>query len=215
MLKSVKVPPPFVPLFEKAEAYVEKLFSELERRPDRGTVRVGGQRYVLVRCESLYLNWFEAMANSFGEDQAREFLYNTAREIGRSDSADFSARRGVSDGVERLSSGPVHFAHAGWAFVELLDDCAPAMDQSFYLHYYHPNTFESETLSSKGRRVESPACFFSAGYSAGWCSDAFKVEVHAREIRCVARGDEHCEFVMAPASRLDECVRRANAKGAA
>lgn len=203
MLKSVRVPDPFVPPFENAEAYVEKLFADVERKPEEGTVRIGGHRYVFMRCESLYLSWFDAMNETFGEEVAREFIYNTAREIGRSDSADFSERLEVADGIARLSSGPIHFAHAGWALVEILPDSAPAMDESYFLHYYHPNTFESEVLRKRGKPADQCACLFSAGYSAGWCSDAFQLEVHAREIRCTARGDEKCEFIMAPADKLD------------
>lgn len=208
MLKSVRVPEHFVSPFQKAEEYVESLFSDFNRKPEKGTLHIGGQRYVLLRCESLYLSWFDAMADSFGEETARQFVYNTAREIGRSDSADFSKRLNVVDGVERLSSGPVHFAHAGWAFVDILADSKPAMDDSYYLHYNHPNTFEAEVVVKKKTKMDKCACLFSAGYSAGWCSDAFKVEVHARELRCIAKGDEVCEFIMAPASRLDEHENR-------
>ncbi len=97
----------------------------------------------------------------------------------------------------------MHFAHAGWALVDILDDSAPAMDDSYYLHYYHPNTFESEVLRQQGRSLSSCGCLFSAGYSAGWCSHAFGVEVHGREIRCLSRGDANCEFIMAPADKLN------------
>ncbi len=85
MLKSVRVPPPFEPPFAKAETFVEKLFGDFERRPDRGTLHVGGERYVLMRADSLYTSWFDALRDAFGDDAAREFIYNTAREIGRSD----------------------------------------------------------------------------------------------------------------------------------
>ena len=203
MLKSVRVPDPFRPPFEKAESYVEGLFAGMRRAPEQGTLHIGDQRYVLMRCESLYLSWFDAMEETFGEETAREFIYNTAREIGRSDSADFSARLQVTDGIERLSSGPVHFAHAGWALVEIIEDSRPATDETYYLHYYHPNTFEAEVIRKRGKPMASCACLFSAGYSAGWCSDAFQIEVHAREIRCTAKGDEACEFIMAPSSQLD------------
>jgi hypothetical protein len=203
MLKSVKVPPQFEPPFLAAEGFVEKLFQEIDRAPHEGTIRVGGQRYALLRCESLYLSWFDAMSETFGEETAREFVYNTAREIGRSDAADFAKRMGVESGIERLSAGPVHFAHAGWALVDILPDSAPAADDSYYLHYYHPNTFEAEVLRIRGKQSDKPACLFSAGYSAGWCSDAFRLEVHAREIACSARGDAQCEFVMAPSAKLD------------
>lgn len=208
MLKSVRVPPHFEPPFARAESFVQTLFADFRREPDKGTLHVGGDRYVLMRAESLYASFFDALAETFGEEVARDFIYNTAREIGRSDSRTFSERLGLTDGVDRLSSGPVHFAHAGWALVDILDDSAPAMDDSYYLHYYHPNTFESEVLKKLGRQLTSCGCLFSAGYSAGWCSEAFRVEVHGREIRCLSRGDAVCEFIMGPSHRLDGYQQR-------
>lgn len=208
MLKSVKVPPPFEPPFERAESFVERLFSDFVRKPEEGTIRVGGERYVLMRAESLYLTWFDALAETFGEEAAASFVYNTAREIGSSDSNAFAKRLEVTDPVEKLSSGPVHFAYAGWAFVDILPDSKPAKDDSYFLHYHHPNTFESETVKRVGRKLPKPGCLFSAGYSAGWCSAAFDVQVHGREIRCVGAGDSTCEFVMAVASELDAHAER-------
>ncbi|MEW5849808.1 MAG: 4-vinyl reductase [Myxococcota bacterium] len=203
-LKSVRVPPPFEPPFARAEKFVEQLFSDVKREPEKGTIHVGGERYVLMRAESLYLTWFDAMAETFGEEAAREFIYNTAREIGRSDSRAFSTRLKLTDGLDRLSSGPIHFAHAGWALVDILADSRPSKDDAYFLHYFHPNTFESEVVRAQGRKLTRCGCLFSAGYSAGWCSDAFEVEVHGRELRCVGRGDASCEFIMAPAAKLDE-----------
>ncbi len=202
-MASARVPAAFQPIFDSAESYVQKLFGDVVRKPEDGTIHIGGQRYVFMRCESLYLSWFESMAASFGDEPAREFIYNTAREIGRSDAKEFTQRLGVPKGVEALAAGPIHFAHAGWAFVEILDDSAPATDASYFLHYYHPNTFESEVLKTRGHKVDRCGCHFSAGYSAGWCSDAFGIEVHGREIRCTARGEKNCEFVMAPVDKLD------------
>jgi predicted hydrocarbon binding protein len=211
VLKTVRVPPPFEPPFARAEEVVAELFGKIERRPERGTLHVGRQRYVMMRAESLYHTWFQSLAASFGEEAAGEFIYNTAREIGRSDSASFSRELAVTDGIERLASGPVHFAHTGWAFVDILPDSAPATDDSYFLHYHHPNTFESEVVVSLGRRLDRCGCLFSAGYSSGWCSDAFGIEVHGRELRCVGRGDASCEFIMAPASKLDEHQERLSA----
>lgn len=213
MLKSVKVPAALEPAFARAEPRVEQLFAGIRRRPDQGTLHVGEDRYVMVRAESLYLTWFDALAQAFGDEAAAEFVYSTAREIGRSDSAAFSTRLGVADPVDRLASGPIHFAHAGWALVEILEDSVPASDDRYFLHYLHPNTFESEVIRSRGHKSDRCACLFSAGYSAGWCSDAFQRELHGREIRCVARGDARCEFVMAPPRMLDAHVRRLAAEG--
>ncbi len=75
MLRSVRVPAVFEPPFARAEKFVETLFSDLVRAPEQGTIHVGGDRYVMVRAESLYLSWFDALSDSFGEEAAREFIY--------------------------------------------------------------------------------------------------------------------------------------------
>ena len=105
----------------------------------------------------------------------------------------------------------MHFAHTGWALVDILDDSRPSEDDNYFLHYRHPNTFESEVVVRRGKKLESCGCLFSAGYSAGWCSDAFRVQVHGRELRCVGKGDATCEFIMAPMARLDEHEARVRA----
>ncbi|MGH7281234.1 MAG: V4R domain-containing protein, partial [Polyangiaceae bacterium] len=46
-------------------------------------------------------------------------------------------------------------------------------------------------------------CVFSAGYSAGWCSESFGLEVHAKEVTCVAAGQSECRFVMSPWDKLE------------
>jgi len=203
MVSTVKVPAPFGPLFEQADRYVCDLFKEFERDPNKGTIHVGQQRYVLMRAESVFLALYDGLRQAFGDEQACEFIYNIARIIGRSDSEAFARDRKVTDPNERLSAGPVHFSYAGWAFVDILDSSKPSPDENYFLHYRHPNTFESEVLKGRGITAERAMCFFSAGYSAGWCSVAYGIDVHAREIRCTARGDERCEFIMAPFEKLD------------
>jgi hypothetical protein len=95
--------------------------------------------------------------------------------------------------------------------VEILDDSTPSLDDQFFLHYNHPNTFEAEVLIKNGEKAESCACLFSAGYSAGWASFAFGMELHGREIRCLAKGDPVCEFIMAPSHKLEQQEARARA----
>jgi hypothetical protein len=105
MLKSVRVPPQFEPPFARAESFVERLFQDFRRSPEEGTLHIGSDRYVLVRAESLYASFFDALTDAFGDDVAKDFIYNSAREIGRSDSRTFSQRLGLTDGLDRLSSG--------------------------------------------------------------------------------------------------------------
>lgn len=204
MPTTVRVPAPFVPLFDDAERYVREYFDRLQRQPEKGTIHVGDERYVLVRAKSLTVGFLEVMRDLIGEDESFKFWYRMARVIGREDARAFCEERNLTDGPARLSTGPVHFAFTGWARVEIDDRSKPASDDTYYLEYTHPNTFESESWVQSGTRATRPVCVFSAGYSAGWCSESFGLDVHAREVTCVAAGDLECRFVMSPWDKLDD-----------
>lgn len=213
MPTTVRVPPPFEPLFDAAEAYVRAHFDQLRREPEKGTIHVGQERYVLLRAASLTTGFLEVMRDVIGEDEALKFWSRIACVIGREDAAAFCRARGLTDGPARLSTGPVHFAFAGWARVEIDDHSRPAPDDSYYLEYTHPNTFESESWLAAGKLAKAPVCAFSAGYSAGWCSESFGLEVHAREVTCVAAGQKECRFVMAPWEKLDAYAAEVLSRG--
>jgi hypothetical protein len=203
MLKTVKVPAPFEPLFQRAEEVVGGYFSEMTRTPEQGTIQIHGERYVLIRGESLFSTLRESMEQQFGEEVTEAFLYDLARTLGRGDALHFAAKMGLEDPVARLSAGPVHFSHTGWAFVDISPDSAPSPDDNFLLLYTHPNTFESEYFARRRTVAPHPVCVFSAGYSAGWCSYAFGLELDARELECEAAGGSACRFIMATRSSID------------
>ncbi len=52
----------------------------------------------------------------------------------------------------------------------------------------------------------------NAGYSSGWCSESFGIELNAREITCRAKGDKECLFVMAPIEKIEDIVKEQLAK---
>lgn len=192
-----------------ARGYVERRFANFVRKPDEGVIRVDGERFVLVRCESLYLGLFDGLASRMGDDAAFEFIYAMAHSIGRSDCEELTARRGAQSDIEKIACGPPFFSFNGWAKVELLPDTVISPDDECVLHYRHPNTFESEVLAKRADiEVKAPACLFSAGYSAGWVSRALDKPMHARELQCVACGAESCEFVMAPEDELERHIKR-------
>jgi PAS domain S-box-containing protein len=214
MLTTVKVPEPFEPLFLAAQEHVAQYFREKSENPSEGTIEVGGQRYILVRGASLSVDLFEIMKERYkdaGEqeaiDVARSFLFDIAHTIGKMDARSFHKKMGLQDPIERLSAGPIHFAHTGWAFVDISPESRPSPDENFFLLYDHPFSFESDAWIQAGKKPNFPVCVMNAGYSSGWCEESFGVPLLAAEITCKARGDHECRFIMAHPSRIGQAVQ--------
>ncbi len=212
-LKTVKVPPEMEAAFAKAEALVARYFGTRRDNPEQGTIEIFGERYVLVRAASLSVELFELARRLFGEGRegeadefARNNMFDLGHSLGQSDARAFHARMNVTDPIERLSAGPVHFAHSGWASVTIFPESNPTADADFLLVYDHPFSFESDAWVRAGHKSDSPICVMNAGYSSGWCEESFGLPLVAAEVLCRARGDSCCRFVMAPPDRIDARV---------
>jgi len=213
---AVAVPPELREVFAFAEETVGAYFQTFRADPTEGTVEIAGERYLLIRASALSHGFLSAISELYddrGDVEAlhigKTLLFDMAHVIGIHDARNFHEKMGLTDPVAKLSAGPVHFSYTGWAFVELLPGCRPTPDDDFFLTYRHPYSFESDAWLRAGEKTDYTVCVMNAGYSAGWCEESFGISLAAAEISCKARGDEHCEFVMAPPHRLREHVERA------
>jgi PAS domain-containing protein len=218
LLETVSVPEALAPVFLAAQGYVEHYFGSRIEDPTRAAIQIGDERYILVRASAMSVEFFDLVASMYrdrGEDEARRvaenLLFDVAHSLGRADARAFHARVGVDDPIARLSTGPIHFAYAGWAFVKILPESAPVPTEDFLLIYEHPFSFESDAWLRRGRRSRTPVCIMNAGYSSGWCEESFGLPLAAAEIECLARGDARCRFVMAPPSRIEAHLNRLQA----
>jgi signal transduction histidine kinase/ActR/RegA family two-component response regulator len=191
-------------LFEQAEEVVSAYFAKRLDNPEHGTIEIFGERYVLVRAASLSVEFFSMVRDLLGpgrqeeaDDFTRHILFDLAHAIGKSDARNFHAKMNLKEPIARLSAGPVHFSHAGWAFVDILPESTPGAAEDYYLIYNHPYSFESDAWSKAGQKADFPVCIMNAGYSSGWCEESFGIELVASEILCKARGDDCCQFIMA------------------
>ncbi|MFH1784548.1 MAG: 4-vinyl reductase [bacterium] len=210
-LKSVKVPEPMVPLFEKAEEYVKGYFDTFTSNKTEGTITIGKERYILVRAKSLRLDFAKSFGEAMGlsdnmaEIAADNFLYIMAKSIGQADAKHFAKAQNVKDPIAKLAAGPISFNYSGWAFVDIFPESKPSADENYFLVYDHPYSFECESyIDVNGANSKKAVCVMNAGYSAGWCSESFGIDVDAREIMCQAKGDKACRFVMGVKSKLDK-----------
>ncbi len=214
-LGTVSTPEPLEPIFLKAQSYVARYFREKVEDPRHATITISGERYILVRAASMSVEFFDMVTSLYtgsGPEEARavanNLLFDLAHSIGKADAKAFHTRMGVTDPIDRLSAGPVHFSFAGWAFVKILPESAPSPDDDYFLLYDHPFSFESNAWVSRGRRSDFPVCIMNSGYSSGWCEESFGMPLVAAEIQCVAKGDPQCRFIMAPPSRIEEHLSR-------
>jgi len=213
VLNTVKVPEEFEPIFLKAEEYVGKYFSERREDPTKGLIEVFGERYVLIRAASMSVDFFDTVKNLYrdaGEEEAigvaKSFLFDIAHALGKADARNFHKKMNLEDPIEKLSAGPVHFSHSGWAFVDLSPESKPTPDENFYLLYDHPHSFEADSWEKSGRKSDFPVCIMNAGYSSGWCEESFGISLVTVEILCRAKGDNVCRFIMAHPSKIEDHI---------
>ncbi len=212
-LNTVNVPDNFTQVFLTAQNYVRNYFSTIERDPEKGLVQFSDERYILVRASSMSKEFFDMMTQLYqdrGEKEARtlafNFLFDIAHSIGKADAKSFFSKMNVTDPIEKLSAGPVHFAYTGWATVKIHPMSHPTPDENYYLIYDHPNSFEAQAWMEKEEKTQFPVCVMNAGYSSGWCEESFGISLVTAEIECQAKGDRHCRFIMAPPSRIKEYI---------
>ena len=209
------MPDAIAPLFLKAQDYVRRYFADRIEDPEHSQIVISGERYILVRAASMSVEFFDMVRKLYqdkGDEEAnnvaRNLLFDIAHSIGKADAKAFAAKMGVTDPIEKLSAGPIHFSFAGWAFVKIFPESKPSPDENYYLIYDHPFSFEADAWMRAGRSADFGVCVMNAGYSSGWCEESFGLPLVAAEISCQACGDAECRFIMAPPNRIEEHVAR-------
>lgn len=209
--ETVRVPEAFRSIFDQAQQTVGAYFKNIQLDPSHGSIEISGQRYLLVRASALSYEFLHSIRKLYadrGDKEAisigRNFLFDIAHLIGMEDARAFHTSMNLTDPIEKLSAGPVHFAYTGWAFVDMLPESRPTNDEDYYIKYHHPFSFEADSWIREGQRSEIPVCIMNAGYSSGWCEASFGMPLTAVEISCKARGDEQCTFIMAPPHRIQQ-----------
>jgi uncharacterized protein len=206
-LKVARCPPPLEPVFAEAERRMATIFGDFERSPERAEILVSGERYVLMRSASFSTELHAELRKAFGDAGARQIRYRIARALGIQDAKMLHERLGVKDPFLRMALGPAYFAHLGWSTVDIFEESQPALDETCFLAYSHPVSFEATDHAAAKTVASQPVCVMNAGYSSGWGQASFGVELQGEEVSCRGCGHERCVFVMAHPSRLADHVR--------
>jgi PAS domain S-box-containing protein len=206
----VHVPAELKDAFQEIGSKVSNYFNQLKFEPENGTISIDNERYILVRAGALSHDFFEIVTKLYADQseetgfaQGKNFLFDLAHVIGTEDARIFHEKLHLTNPIDKLSAGPVHFALTGWAFVDILPDSNPVPTGDFLLKYNHPYSFEADAWIKKGKLAKEPVCIMNAAYSAAWCSESFGLNLSAVEISCRACGDETCSFIMAPTDKIE------------
>ena len=206
MSRFVKAPPAFAPLFDAMEAKVAGMLEDRTWDTSIGAHLVAGERFVMYRAESMSVSIREELNKLLGSG-ADAALYRIGKGIGASDCRHLAGRLPDVSPEQLVALGPISFALSGFANTTILDGSNPALDDSFVLFYEHPHSYEAESFKKKGVATSTTECFLVAGYSAGWAGEALGIDLHCREVSCIARGDDKCLFVMSASSKLREVTK--------
>lgn len=122
----------------------------MRQDPRQGTIDIMDSRYLLVRGRALSVDFVDIFTSMYQTDDGREFaiqvLFDLAFSIGQSDCRLFCQKMQLEDdGIARLSAGPVSFAFAGWAQVNIYPESTPSPDENYVLVYDHPYSFEAHS----------------------------------------------------------------------
>ena len=217
--KTVKTPKTIAPIFDEASEIVKTYFQTFNADPSLSKIEVNGQRYVLMRAESLANDFFKNILNLYSDRPkpeaikiGRNLLFDFAHLIGIEDAKNFHKKMKLKDPISKLSAGPVHFAYTGWAFVDILPESSPSPDENFFLKYNHPYSFEADSWIKSKEKTDFPVCSMNAGYSSGWSEESYGIELTSVEISCRAKGDKHCTFIMAPPHKIGEYLTKEEQK---
>lgn len=210
-LRTVLVPKEIEDIFNVAEKNVGKYHKSFKIDPEKASIEISGQRYVLIRASALSIEFLEGIMKYYrnrGETKAmaigKNILFDLSHLIGVEDAKNFSKLMGLSNPIEMLSAGPVHFAYTGWAQVKILEGSNPSPDENFLLRYTHPFSFEADSWIKAGKKSKQAVCVMNSGYSSGWCSHSFGLNLTSIEITCKAKGDDECTFIMAPPDKIQK-----------
>jgi two-component sensor histidine kinase/predicted hydrocarbon binding protein len=217
--KTVKTPKNIEPIFDKASEVVKKYFGTFTANPSLSKIEVNGERYVLMRAESLANDFFKNIIKLYSDRPTpeaikigRNLLFDLAHLIGIEDARNFHKKMKLKDPISKLSAGPIHFAYTGWAFVDILPESNPSPDENFYLKYHHPYSFEADSWIKSNEKTNFPVCSMNAGYSSGWCEQSYGIELTSVEITCRAKGDKNCTFIMAPPHKIGAYLNKEELK---
>ncbi|MHA1377242.1 MAG: V4R domain-containing protein [Candidatus Helarchaeota archaeon] len=174
---------------------ITNIKNDLEVSRD-GELSLRGTRILLMPRGTL-LNIVEAVEDITDKDTTTEILYHAGERMAMQFCNILSSRYGLK-GVGMIRAYAQIISTRGWGLVELKD---------IDIEKGTMRAVVKKSLIGSGRKVETdPVDYIPAGVFAGIMEYITKMKLVCEEIKCVAKGDNYCEFIVRPYETTSKTV---------
>ncbi|NTW01301.1 MAG: histidine kinase [Oscillochloris sp.] len=162
-----------------------------------GVLKIGNSRAVLFGTEAIGA-LYQELINIGDTIGAQVVMRRFGEAHGRERARLVKTTMQPDNQMEWLAFGPALYRWEGVGvskrkFFEY-DPTVP----KFHLVTEFINSYLAEQYVRVMGPATEPVCWQIAGYIAGYCSEIFAMDLHCRETKCVAKGDDYCEFDVRP-----------------
>lgn len=166
----------------------------LEFKPDQGRILLGGSRVILVSSSALGMLRRD-LISVLGQERARGFLLRYGWSCGYNDA--ISVRQQNPDCSDDFWSkqGPLLHTLEGVVHVDIRVMEFDRARGHYFVEGTWTHSYEAEEHLRQLGHAEEPVCWTLVGYGGGYTTAVVGRQVVFKEVRCVAKGDSHCQFV--------------------
>lgn len=149
---------------------------------EKGNFLVLGNPSIIMSSET-FVRMQKGAEEMLGFDGAAVLYYEAGKKSGENWIKRFSEEWGLENQrfIEAVQN---HFADVGWGKFSIIngDEIVVRVKNSF--------------ISNSYGESDRPVCHFLRGYNAGLAGAISGRSIDSEEVRCAAKGDDWCEFVM-------------------
>jgi predicted hydrocarbon binding protein len=175
----------------------------LSLNPKTGIAKFGDQRIVIMNAISvgrMILNMIDIGGINMAKIMTRRF-WETA---GREDAKQLKQEFNPDGDMDWIALGPT--IHT-WQGIVKAVPTALDFDRNtgkFFMQGDWENSFFAEQYLKAYGKSKEPVCWMLSGYATGYGSEFFGKPVICRETKCVAMGDDSCQFTIKPSAEWEE-----------
>jgi len=180
----------------------------LQFLPEEGRILVGSERMLLFR-QGAFATLRNMIHDQVGPTLARSILTKFGFRNGQDDYHLLAKMFRWETEQDRLAAGPMMHAWSGIVQVQPTFMQFDREKNFFHFKGIWRNSYEAEIHLETFGKSPVPVCSTLTGYGSGWCTAFFGSPLLEVETKCVACGDEYCEWEIRTVEHWGEEVRAA------